>query len=301
MRSANREEAGVAPRGLDAPVTSPDFASPHPPSAIGADVLDRERILDGLETRAVGRALHLYDQVASTNDVAMALADAGAPHGTAVVAEHQTQGRGRLGRAWASPPGVGLWASVVLRPAVPAAVASAMTLGGGVAAAEAIEAEAGIPVTLKWPNDVLLDGRKVAGILTELRAEDRMVAHLVMGIGINVHQGPSEFPSELAGTATSIRQAAGRAVSRVRLLQRLFGRLEAWHQRFVSEGPGIVVAAAAARMPMLGRRVVAVAGAERWEGTAACLDVHGALVIEVAPGRTQRVVAAEVTLAGRDR
>ncbi len=262
------------------------------------DVLDRERILAGLETRAVGRALHVYEEVSSTNDVAMALGDAGAPHGTAVVAERQTQGRGRLGRAWASPPGVGLWASVVLRPAVPAAVAPAMTLAGGVAAAEAIDAEAGVRTALKWPNDVLLDGRKVAGILTELRTEEEAVAHLVMGIGINVHQGRSEFPPELAETAISIRQATGRALSRVRLLQRLFARLEAWYQRFMGEGPSVVAAAAAARMPMLGQRVVAVAGGERWEGTAVRLDGDGALVIDLAGGRTRRVLAAEVTLAG---
>jgi BirA family biotin operon repressor/biotin-[acetyl-CoA-carboxylase] ligase len=262
------------------------------------DVLTREQILEGLEAREIGRLLHVLDEVGSTNDLAMALADAGAPHGTAVVAERQTQGRGRLGRTWESPPGVGLWASVVLRPAVPAAAAPAMTLGGGVATAEAIEAEAGIPVALKWPNDVLVDGRKVAGILTELRTRDEAVAHLVVGIGINVHQGRSEFPPELAETAISIRQATGRAVSRVRLLQRLFARLEAWSRRFVDEGPGAVVAAAAARMPMLGQRVVAVAGAERWEGTAARLDGDGALVIVLPGGGTRRVLAAEVTLAG---
>lgn len=277
------------------------------------DALDRVAILAGLETEAVGRVLHVHDAVASTNDLAMALGDAGAAHGTAVVAERQTRGRGRLGRIWASPPGVGLWVSVVLRPAVPAAVAPAITLAAGVATAEAIEAEAGraaaetgeaaagIVAALKWPNDVLLDGRKVAGILTELRTEGQDVAHLVVGIGINVHQGRSEFPPELAEAAISIRQATGRALSRALLLRRLFARLEAWYQRFLTEGPPAVAAAAAARMPMLGRRVVAVAGAERWEGTAARLDGDGALILVLAGGGTRRLLAAEVTLATNDR
>jgi len=294
-------------------MTSADSAMHDPHSVSGMDALDPGRILQGLETRAVGRTLHVHGEVGSTNDLALALADAGAPHGTAVVAERQTQGRGRLGRTWVSPAGLGLWVSVVLRPEVPAAQAPAITLAAGLAAAEAIEEEAGraaaeagqaaagIVATLKWPNDVLLGGRKVAGILTELRTVDQAVAHLVVGIGINVHQGRSEFPPELAATAISIRQATGRAVSRVRLLQRLFARLEAWSQRFVGEGPGAVVAAAGARMPMLGRRVVAVAGAERWEGTAARLDGDGALVIALAGGGTRRVLAAEVTLAGDDR
>ncbi len=271
------------------------FRTPH--SALPWDALDRERILAGLETREIGRVLHVHDEVTSTNDLAMALGDAGAPHGTAVVAERQTRGRGRLGRVWASPPGVGLWVSVVLRPPVPASVVPAMTLAAGVATAEAIEAEAGVVAALKWPNDVLLDGRKVAGILTELRTEDQGVAHLVVGVGINVHHGRSEFPPELAETAISLWQATGRAPSRVLLLRRLFARLEAWYQRFLGEGPAAAIAAAAARMPMLGQRVVAVAGAERCEGTAVRLAGDGGLVIELGDGRTRRLLAAEITLA----
>ena len=261
------------------------------------DALDRERILECLRTEAIGRDLRLYAEVTSTNDVAMALAEAGAPHGTAVVAERQTRGRGRMGRPWASPPGMGLWVSVILRPPVAAALAPTVTLLAGLAAAEAIEAEAPLSAALKWPNDVILDGRKVAGILAELRAEDQVVSHVVVGIGINVHQRREDFPPSLGDTAISIRQATGRAVSRVLLLRRLFTRLEVWFRRFVAEGAAPVVAAAAARMPMLGRPVVAVSGAERWEGTADRLDPDGALVLALPAGGTRRVLAAEVTLA----
>ncbi len=286
---------GPEPGDLGSEGSHSAFRTPH--SALAWDALDRGQILEGLETREIGRILHVHDEVTSTNDLAMALGDAGAPHGTAVVAERQTRGRGRLGRAWVSPPGVGLWTSVLLRPPIPASAAPAMTLAAGVAAAEAIEAEAGVVATLKWPNDVLLDGRKVAGILTELRTEVQAVAHLVVGIGINVHQGRSEFAPELAETAISLRQATGRAPSRVLLLRQLFARLEAWYQRFLGEGPAVVAGAAAARMPMLGRRVVAVAGAERCEGTAIRLDGEGALILELGDGRTRRLLAAEITLA----
>ncbi len=261
------------------------------------DVLDRGRILERLRTEAIGRDLRLYGEVTSTNDVAMALADAGAPHGTAVVAEGQTRGRGRLGRPWESPPGVGLWVSVILRPPVPATLAPALTLLAGLSVAETIEAEAQVAAALKWPNDVLLDGRKVCGILAEMRAEDQVVAHVVVGVGINVYQRPQDFPPDLADTAISIRQATGRVVSRVLLLRRLFARLEVWYQRFVAEGAAPVVAAAAARMPMLGWPVVAAAGAERWRGTAARLDPDGALVLTLPTGEARRILAAEVTLS----
>ena len=261
-------------------------------------MLDRERILEGLATRAIGRDLRVFDQVTSTNDVAMALADAGAPHGAAVVAEGQTRGRGRLGRAWASPPGLGLWVSVVLRPSVRAGLAPCLTLLAGLAAAEAIEAEAMVAAALKWPNDVLLDGRKVAGVLAELRAEDQAVRHVVAGIGINVHQRREDFPAELAEAASSIQMATGRAVSRVLLLRRLFLRLETWVHAFAAGGPAPVVAAAAARMPMLGCQVVAVAGQERWEGRAERLEEDGALLLSLPAGGTRRILAAEVTLAG---
>jgi BirA family biotin operon repressor/biotin-[acetyl-CoA-carboxylase] ligase len=265
------------------------------------DNLDHQRILEGLETEAIGRTLHLYDEVTSTNDVAMALAEGGAAHGAAVVAERQSGGRGRFGRVWASPPRVGLWVSVVLRPRVPAAAAPTMTLVAGIAAAEAIELAAGAAVAVKWPNDLLLDGRKVAGILTELRTTDQTVEHLVVGIGINVHQALHDFPPDLAHTAISIRLATGRAISRVLLLRHLFARLEAWVVRLGIEGPAPVVAAAATRMPMLGCPVVVVSGPNRWEGTAAGLDADGALVLELPGGRTRRVLAAEVTLKANDR
>ncbi len=268
---------------------------------LGVDALDRDRILEGLATRAIGRDLRVFDEVTSTNDVAMALADGGAPHGAAVVADRQSRGRGRLGRPWLSPPGVGLWVSVVLRPPVPAALAPAVTLAAGLAAAEAIEAEAMVAAALKWPNDVLLDGRKVAGVLAELRAEDRAVRHVVAGIGINVHQRREDFPADLAEAAISIQMATGRAVSRVLLLRRLFLRLEAWNQTLAAEGPAPVVAAAAARMPMLGRPVVAVSGQERWEGRAARLEEDGALLLALPDGGTRRILAAEVTLKANDK
>jgi BirA family biotin operon repressor/biotin-[acetyl-CoA-carboxylase] ligase len=265
---------------------------------LGVDALDRERILEGLTTRAIGRDLRVFGEVTSTNDVAMALADGGAPHGTAVVAERQTRGRGRLGRPWSSPPGLGLWVSVILRPSVRAGLAPSLTLLAGLAAAEAIEAEAMLAAALKWPNDVLLDGRKVAGVLAELRAEDQAVRHVVAGIGINVHQRRQDFPAELADAAISIQMATGRAVSRILLLRRLFLRLEAWIQTMAAEGATPVVAAAAARMPMLGCQVVAVSGQERWEGRAERLEDDGALLLALPDGATRRILAAQVTRGG---
>ncbi|MGE5591638.1 MAG: biotin--[acetyl-CoA-carboxylase] ligase, partial [Bacillota bacterium] len=182
----------------------------------------------------LGEPLECHRSLASTNERARALAARGLPEGLTVIAWEQTAGRGRLGRAWTSPPG-GLWMSVLLRPPVAPAEIAGVTLTAAVAVAEAIELTAGVRVGIKWPNDLLVDGRKVCGILTELAAEADRVNHVVVGIGINANLDREALPEAAPTPPTSLRLAAGRDVSLPRLAAAVLDRLEAWYGRLAAE------------------------------------------------------------------
>lgn len=173
-----------------------------------------EHILSCLTARIIGRELTVLPEIGSTNDAVMAAGQEGRLEGFAVLADRQGSGRGRLGRVWASLPGVGIYTSVLLRPTVPPHQTPLLTLMAGLAVAEAIHAVAQIRPGLKWPNDVLLQNRKVAGILTEMASLGPRVSHVSLGIGINVHHGLEDFPAEMRATATSLLIATGRSVDR---------------------------------------------------------------------------------------
>lgn len=201
----------------------------HPVSGlrlrVRADVVDRDRVSGALETTSFGRTLVCHAEAGSTNDLAWALADEGASDGTVVVAEYQSSGRGRRGRSWHSPPSSGLWFSVLMRPEASPDQVGVITLGAGVAVAEAVGVS-GLRCTVKWPNDVQVRERKLAGILTESRVEGGKVAAVVIGIGLNVHQDAGDFPQHLRPIATSIYRE-GRTVERSLLLAEILNRLEA--------------------------------------------------------------------------
>jgi BirA family biotin operon repressor/biotin-[acetyl-CoA-carboxylase] ligase len=177
------------------------------------DILLPFEIGDGLATEALGREVHHLTVTESTQDVARQLAYAGAPHGTIVIAEEQAAGRGRLGRAYWCPRG-GIWCTLILRGPLPAAHAPLAGLAAGVAIAGAIAEETGLEPLLKWPNDVLLRGRKVAGVLTEMAAEEQSVQHLLVGAGLNANIPAACFPAYIAATATSLESECGGPVSR---------------------------------------------------------------------------------------
>jgi BirA family biotin operon repressor/biotin-[acetyl-CoA-carboxylase] ligase len=258
--------------------------------------LSVEMISAHLRTRLIGRRLELHAEAGSTNDLAMAAGSAGAPEGLAVLADRQSAGRGRLGRRWASPSGLGLYVTLLLRPPGAAAQAPLLTLAAGVAACDALRAVAGVSPGLKWPNDLFLDGRKVAGILSEMATTGEAVRHVVVGIGINVHQTPGDFPEELRAAATSLRIAAGRPISRGILAAALFGELERQYDRFCAGEFEAIVAAARARSVVLGRRVEVIEGAVRWGGLAEGMDRDGALLVRTAAGELRRVQAGDVSL-----
>ena len=240
-----------------------------------------------------------FRELASTNDTAAALAEAGAADGTVVIADRQSAGRGRRGRVWDSPRGVGLYMSVVLR----GLQSPVLTLLAGVAVAEAVQGTAGAAVELKWPNDVVappaVDGagpparRKLAGILTEALpgAADRDVA-VVVGIGVNVRS--RTFPDELAGRATTVESLARRRVDRAVLCADLLVRLSRWRRRMAAEGEGFVIARWRALAPASrGAAVSWDVDGTRCRGVTAGVDDTGALLVSCA-GRTERIVGGEV-------
>src|ERR1017187_545749 len=179
------------------------------------DALHADDLLARLgKTKVIGRDIRVFEQTTSTNDVVEKLARDGVKEGVVVFAESQTRGRGRLGRKWISPERKGLWFSILLRPDLRPQEATQLTVASATALRRAIQNETGLSPEIKWPNDILIGGKKVAGILTELSAEVDRVKHLILGIGVDVNLDAGELPAELRKTTTSLKIELGQPVSR---------------------------------------------------------------------------------------
>jgi len=261
------------------------------------DALDEAAVRAHLGPGRIGRRLVCVESTRSTNDDAAERARGGEPEGTVVIAEAQTAGRGRLGRSWVSVRGLNLYLSVILRPAIVPAAAPQLSLVAGLAAAGAIEAE-GLEARIKWPNDVLVGGRKACGILTELEAEADRVGFVVVGIGVNLNSTLAHFPSELHAKATSLYLAGGRRVERARFAARLLAQLEERYERFLAAGFAALAQEWNARSALTGRsvRITGVASESVW-GTCTGIDTDGALLLE-RDGVSQRMLAGDVTIVG---
>lgn len=250
-----------------------------------------------LNTHDLGHVLHCADELPSTNDRARELADEGAAHGEVVIAESQTAGRGRRGRSWASPPGRNLHLSVILRPQLPPQRAAELTLLASVATCDACR-QAGVDAGIKWPNDVLVGGRKVAGILTELSAEPEVVHWVVVGIGVNLNAGPDDFPPGVREIATSLAEARGQPVPRALFAAALLASLEQWLDVHAADGFGPVREAWRERSVTLGREVRVESDGAEVAGVAEDVDASGALLVRTAGG-VVRVVSGDVRLLHR--
>ena len=255
-----------------------------------------EAIRSRLTGRIIGRRLRVLAEIGSTNDAAMAAGHAGEPEGLAILADRQTSGRGRRGRSWASLPGAGIWTSILLRPPVSPLQAPLLTLMAGLATAEAIANVARVAPLVKWPNDLLLDGRKVVGILTEMTTTEQRIGHVAVGIGINVHQRHEDFPEGVRESATSIDLAAGFRVDRGEVVAAVYNALDRWYAAVCADGPSIILQAARARTATLGKPVTVDTGEAQWQGTAVDLDEDGALLVLDAGGAVRRVLADDVSV-----
>jgi BirA family transcriptional regulator, biotin operon repressor / biotin---[acetyl-CoA-carboxylase] ligase len=251
-----------------------------------------EEIALGLKATRLKGPVHHFEEVASTNDLAKELAAQGAPEGTLVVAEAQSRGRGRLGREWTSPPGAGLYVSLLLRPVLPPTEMPQITLTTAVAVARALKRVTGVSPGIKWPNDLLLDGKKLGGILTEMETESEQIRHLVVGLGLNVSN--AVFPEELAGIATSLTLATGRSFSRVRLLQAWLEEFEDLYERFLAREFAGILEEWRSLTVTLGRRVTVRQGPLAICGKALEVAPDGALLLETDSGQVVRVTSGEI-------
>lgn len=259
------------------------------------DKLLPEEILPGLKARRLCGPVHHFEEVASTNDLAKELAARGAPEGTLVVAEAQSRGRGRLGRQWNSPPGTGLYVSLLLRPPLPPTEMPQITLTTAVAVARALKRVTGVVPGIKWPNDLLLGGKKLGGILTEMETESEQIRHLVVGLGLNVDT--RAFPEELAATATSLALGLGRPLpinSRLAILKAWLEEFEDLYERFLARDfPGILEEWRSLTVT-LGQRVTVRQGALALHGLALEVAPDGALLLETDSGEVIRVTSGEI-------
>ncbi len=247
--------------------------------------------------KLIGREIFFFPEIDTTNRKAHGLARKGAREGTVVMADSQSRGRGRLGRAWESPAGLNVYASILLRPSIPASTAPQLTLLAGVAAARALAGASGLDARIKWPNDIFVKGRKLTGILAEMEAEGQRARFVVLGIGINVNWRKEDFPADLRETATSVRVESGKEISRVAIAERLFQELEEAYLRFLREGFSLQLREEWNRLSWINGKRVGIIGPEgEVLGRALGLDMDGALLLVDEEGRTRRFIAGEVSL-----
>ncbi|MBW2058640.1 MAG: biotin--[acetyl-CoA-carboxylase] ligase [Deltaproteobacteria bacterium] len=258
------------------------------------DVLSGREVGRNLDTRIVGRELYTFDDVTSTNDLAYEAAVKGAGEGAAVIADSQTRGRGRLNRSWISPGGKNLYLSVVLRPVIPPSLVSILTYMGAVAAAEALEEDFALGVELKWPNDVLVRGRKLAGLLNEVKAEADRVDFVVLGFGVNLNMGEEDFPHDVLNNATSVMMETGRRVSRVRFARSLLKSIDSWYRALLVHGSGLALARWEDAAAIRGKTVEVSSFGRIHRGVAEGLDQNGALILRKGEGEVIRIVAGDL-------
>lgn len=253
-------------------------------------------------TAIVGRRLCCFDELDSTNNCAKTLAQSGAPDGTAVTADSQTAGRGRMDRSFQSPRGQGIYLSVLLRPPLPPDRLPPVTALAGVSVCAAVERVCGVRPGLKWPNDPVLEGKKLCGILTEmsLEAETGRVQSLVLGIGVNVGQGPEDFSPEIREAATSLRQVLGRPVSRPQLTAALLEELDRAYAALLAGDLSEYLAAYRRRCVNLGKtvRLIPFGGGEGETARAVDIDEAFSLVVRGEDGRERTVRSGEVSVRG---
>lgn len=244
------------------------------------DLLQADDLFARLPEKSLCSRFEYFPVTDSTNARAMALAEQGAPHGTVVCADAQTAGRGRLGRKWISPPGLNIYMTVILRPAIEPMLAPRLTLVTAVALAQGVEDASGLSCALKWPNDLYIGGRKAGGILAEMAADPDIVRHVAIGIGLNVNAVESDFPDEIRDRATSIRIESGRRVFRVDVLAAFLERLDAAYRAFMSGGFEALLPEWERRSLLDGKRVHLRNGIESTWGTAIGVAEDGVLLFQ---------------------
>jgi BirA family transcriptional regulator, biotin operon repressor / biotin---[acetyl-CoA-carboxylase] ligase len=256
--------------------------------------LSVQELLTKLTTAKFGRNLKLLDIVPSTQDELRRLAEEGAPEGTLVIAEQQTNGRGRMGRSWISPAGKGIWMSLLLRPSLALPYTPQLTLLAAVALSRAISQVVPVSIGIKWPNDLLVDGRKISGILLESAAEDERLRYVVVGMGVSVNLEPDDYPQELLTKAISLKMATGVAINRSELIAVILEEFERLYELYIDEGFAPIRALWEAHAVTLNQVTVLNTPQGKLQGVPRSLDGMGGLIVELNDGSYRTVYSGEV-------
>ena len=261
------------------------------------DVLSEAELLSCLKTEWAGGRTVYFDATDSTNVQAKRLAEAHAPHGTLVVSDRQDGGKGRRGRSWASPSGVGIWMSLILRPEIAPSSASMLTLAAALAVREGIQEETGLSPLIKWPNDLVLNGKKICGILTEMSTELMEIQYVITGIGINVNQ--REFPPEIRDTATSLSLEAGRSFRRSSLIAAILKAFEKDYEAFLKTGGlSLLLEEYNACLVNRGKEVCILDPSGEYRAVAEGIDENGSLLVTLPDGTRREIISGEVSVRG---
>ena len=256
-------------------------------------------ILSGLQNRIIGRRIQTYDRVGSTNDLALQCGIDGAQEGTLILAESQTRGRGRHGRRWLAPPGSSILASVILRHRLRVNQVGLPNLIGAVSIATAINELTNLSARIKWPNDLLIQGKKVSGILTELEYDRHRQPFFVMGFGVNVNTTRTDLPEELRASATSLQIESNREISRATLLQTILHRLEENYLCLKHGKTNPIVATANRLLYLSGDWIQIKTADEVFRGQAEAIDRDGGLLLKDMDGERRKFLVGEVLQTGR--
>ena len=252
-------------------------------------------IASNLKTSYIGKTVSFHASLNSTNDTTKELAAHGAEQGFAVVADSQKKGKGRLGRRWESPAGVNIYTSIILRPNILPVFAPQLTLVSAVAAAETISGYLKKAPNVKWPNDILINSKKVAGILTEMNSEMDRINFIVIGIGVNVNMTKKMFPEELRQIATSLKEETGRDISRIDFIQTLYLNMERWYKEYLKNGFEPVRKTWTDYFNMRGKMAKVQQMDRVIEGIAIGIDGDGALLLRGKDGKVARILSGDVS------
>ena len=261
--------------------------------------LNQEKLKQSLHGKFIGHQLYYYEEIGSTNDEAFRLGSAGAPEGTVLIADRQTAGRGRMQRSWHSPEGTNIYTSIILRPEIELAKAPQISILAGVVVAEVLNDYCPDKVKLKWPNDVLIDRKKVCGILPQIKTSANAVNFIVLGIGINVNINNDQFPDEIRDLATSLVIETGNKISRLELIISLYENLTKWYKQFLKKGFSSIREKWLSLTPMIGQTVQVMFHEETVSGEAIGLDEDGSLILLTDKNETIRISAGDATILKR--
>lgn len=263
----------------------------------GADSVSEAELKSVITTSWAGRNLACFEETDSTNIQARRLAEQGAAHGTLVVAESQTAGRGRRGKGWVSRPGSGVWMSMVLRPQIDPSRASMVTLVAALSVASGIGEVTGVQTQIKWPNDLVYGGRKICGILTEMSSEADSIRYIVTGIGINVNM--DSFPADIGSIAVSLKMILGEPVRRAILVNAVLRAFEHYYEIYEKTADmSFLLEEYNQRLANLGKEVRVLSPGKEYEGKALGIDDMGELLVETGDGQVRRVFSGEVSVRG---